>query len=110
MAFLVTLERGAKVLVLPTRKAVVSGRRQCAPARDRAIRKVKRIGRREWKRVSGYHRQGAVESAFFRCKSIIGGRLRVRSPEAQKAEAVVVCNALNKMFDLGRTVSKAIAS
>jgi len=93
-----------------TRKAVVSGRRQCATARDRTIRKVKRLGRREWKRVSGYHRQGTVENAFFRYKSIIGDRLRARSPEAQRAEAVVACNALNKMFDLGRPVSKAIAS
>ena len=104
------LERGAKVVVPPTRKAVVSGRRQCATARDRTIRKVKKLGRREWKKVSSYHRQGTVENAFFRYKSIIGDRLRVRSPEAQRAEAVVACNVLNRMFELGRPVSRAIAS
>ena len=104
------LERGAKVVVPPTRKAVVSGRRQGGTARDSTIRKVKKLGRRERKRVSGYHRQGTVENAFFRYKSITGDRLRARSPEAQRAEAVVACNARNKMFDLGRPVSKAIAS
>jgi len=102
------LERGAKVVVPPTRKAVVSGRRQCATARDRTIRKVKKLGRREWKRVSGYHRQGTVENAFFRYKSIIGDRLRARHPRAQRVEAVLACNALNRMFELGRPVSKAI--
>jgi len=104
------LERGAKVVVPPTRKAVVCGRRQGGTARDSTIRKVKKLGRRERKRVSGYHRQGTVENAFFRYKSITGDRLRARSPEAQRAEAVVACNARNKMFDLGRPVSKAIAS
>ena len=104
------LERGAKVVVPTTRKAVVSGRRQRAAARDRTIRKVKKLGRREWKKVSGYHRQGTVENAFFRYKSIIGDRLRARHPKSQRVEVVVACNALNKMFDLGRPVSKAIAS
>jgi ribosomal protein L13 len=102
------LERGAKVVVPPTRKAVVSGRRQRATARDRTIRKVKKIGRREWKKVSGYHRQGTVENAFFRFKSIIGDRLRARHSKAQRAEVVIACNALNRMFGLGRPVSKAI--
>ncbi|MAB78599.1 MAG: IS5/IS1182 family transposase, partial [Planctomycetes bacterium] len=31
--------------------------------RDRTIRKVKKVGRRQWKKVSGYHRQGTVENA-----------------------------------------------
>jgi len=88
------LERGAKVVVPPTRKAVVSGRRQRAAARDRTIRKVKKLGRREWKKVSGYHRQGTVENAFFRYKSIIGDRLRARHPKSQRVEVVVACNAL----------------
>ena len=102
------LERGAKVVVPPTRKAVVSGRRQRAQARDRTIRKVKKHGRREWKRVSGYHRQGTVENAFFRYKSIIGDRLRARHPMSQRAEVLIACNVLNRMFELGRPVSRAI--
>ncbi len=102
------LGRGAKVVVPPTRKAVVSGRWRRATARDRTIRRVKKLGRREWKKESAYHRQGTVENAFFRYKSIIGDRLRARSPEAQRAEAVVACNVLNRMFELGRPVSRAM--
>ena len=102
------LKLGAKMVVPPTRKAVVSGRRQRATARDRTIRKVKKLGRRQWKKVSGYHRQGTVENAFFRFKSIIGGRLRARHPKSQRAEALLACNVLNRMFELGRPVSKVI--
>ena len=100
--------RGAKVVVPPTRKAVVSGRGQRATARDRTIRKVKRIGRRQWKRESGYHRQGTVENAFYRYDSLIGDRLRARHLDAQRAEAVLACNVLNRMFGVGRPRSRAI--
>jgi IS5 family transposase len=103
-------ERGARVVVPPTRTAVVSDRRQRAQARDRTIRRVKKLGRREWKKRSGYHRQGTVENAFFRYKSIIGDRLRARHPRAQRAEALLACNVLNRMFEVGRPRSKAIAS
>ena len=54
-----------------------------SPARDRTITLVKQLGRRQWKRASGYHRQGRVENAFFRYKSIIGYGLRARSPAGQ---------------------------
>ena len=53
------------------------------PARDRTITLVKQLGRRQWKKVSGYHRQGRVENAFFRYKSIIGDGLR--APESSWA-------------------------
>jgi hypothetical protein len=76
--------------------------------RDRTIRKVKKVGRRQWKKVSGYHRQGTVENAFFRYKSILRDRLRARHPMAQEAEALIACNILNRMFELGRPGSEAI--
>ena len=104
------LERGARVVVPPTRTAVVSDRGQRAQARDRTIRRVEKLGRREWKKRSGYHRQGTVENAFFRYKSIIGDRLRAHHPRAQRAEALLACNVLNRMFEVGRPRSKAIAS
>ncbi|MFT5478703.1 MAG: hypothetical protein ACI8Y8_004071 [Planctomycetota bacterium] len=66
------------------------------------------MGRRRWKKESGYHRQGTVENAFFRFKSILGGRLRARHPEAQEPEAVAACNILNRMLELGRPTSVPI--
>ncbi len=100
--------RGATVVVPPPTTASVSRRRPRSFARDRTIRKVQQIGRRRWKKVSGYHRQARVENAFFRYKSIFGGALRARSPGGQTAEALVACNVLNQMTDLGRPDSYAI--
>ena len=69
-----------------------------------------KLGRRQWKKESGYHRQGAVENALFRYKSILGDRLRARAQNGQQAEAVIACNVLNQMFELGRPKSVAIRS
>ena len=64
--------RGATVIVPPARTANVSGHGPRSPARDRTVTLVQQLGRRRWKKVSGYHRQGRVENTFFRYKSIIG--------------------------------------
>lgn len=100
--------RGAKVIVPPVRTAAVSKRGRRSPSRDRTIQRVKKVGRRRWKKESGYHRQGTVENAFFRYKSIIGDRLRARHPESQRTEAALACNVLNLMLKVGRPMSVAI--
>ncbi len=101
--------RGAKVVVPPAKSATRSRRRRSRlSARDRTIMRVKEIGRRQWKKESGYHRQSRVENTFFRYKTIIGPGLRARHPEAQGAEALMACNILNRMMALGRPESFAI--
>jgi hypothetical protein len=86
----------------------VSRRRPRASARDHTILRVKEVGRRQWKKEAGYHRQARVENAFFRYKSIIGDRLRARHPGAQATEAAIACNILNRMTELGRPASFAV--
>jgi len=68
------------------------------------------IGRRQWKKESGYHQQARVENTFFRYKTIIGGKLRARHPKSQKVEAIIACNILNRMTILGRPESFAIGA
>ncbi len=104
-------QRGAVVVVPPTRNATVGGRNvtQCS-ARDRTVARIREVGRRQWKNESGYHRQGTVENAFFRYKSIIGDRLRARHSKARKAETLIACNILNGMTALGRPASYAIGA
>ena len=101
-------DRGAKVVVPPSRAATASPRGRRSAARDCTIKKVKKIGRRRWKKESGYHRQGTVENTFFRYKSIVGDRLRARHPRAQEYEALLACNVLNRVTELGRPSSIAI--
>ena len=75
--------RGATVVIPPAKTATVSGHGPRSPARDRTIMLVKQLGRRQWQKASGYHRQSRVENTFFRYKSIIGDGLRARSPAGQ---------------------------
>ena len=100
--------RGASVVVPPTKTARVSRRRPRSSARDRTITKVKRIGRRRWKKTSRYHQQARVENAFFRYKAIIGDGLRARTPGGRTVEVLLACNMLNAMTDMGRPASCAI--
>ncbi len=101
--------RDARVVVPPSRTATVSRSRARSSARDRAIAGVETLGRRQWKKASGYHQQARVENAFFRYKSIIGDGLRARSPGGRGVEASLACNVLNRMTELGRPESRAIS-
>ncbi|HIL81190.1 MAG TPA: IS5 family transposase [Myxococcales bacterium] len=54
---------GAKVIVPPRMSATRSKR---SNARDRTVRRIREVGRRRWKKESGYHQQARVENTFFR--------------------------------------------
>ena len=101
--------RGATVVVPPTSTAKVSRRGPRSRARDRTISAVKKVGRRRWQKMAGYHQQARVENAFFRYKSIIGDRLCARTTAGQVVESVLACNVLNRMTELGRPESFALA-
>ena len=105
----VSAARGVEVVVPPSKSATRSRQqRSRSGARDRTIMRAKEIGRRQWKKESGYHRQARVENTFFRYKTTIGPELRARHPQAQEAEAIIACNVLNRMMGLGRPESFAI--
>ncbi len=95
-------ERGARVVVPPTRKARISKEKtSAARARNETVKAVRELGRREWKKAEGYHQQARVENAFYRYKKIIGGRLRNRSIDTQATEVRLAVYVLNRMLDLG---------
>ena len=73
--------------------------------RNRNIRSVRKLGRREWYASSGYSRRSLVENAVFRYKSILGQRMRTRSLSGQQVEVSLACKILNTMTRLGRTDS-----
>ena len=104
-------ERGATVVVPPVKPAV-SGQQKKSDStdRDKTIARVREIGRRQWMKDSGYHRQARVENVFFRYKTILGGRLRARTASAQAVEARVACQVLNRMTELGRPNSFAVGA
>ena len=100
--------RGATVIIPAAKPANISGHGPRSPARDRMVTWVKTLGRRQWKQVSGSHRQGRVENTCFRDTSIIGDGLRARSPAGQGSEVVLGCEILHRMTEFGRPVSYRI--
>ena len=101
--------RGAYVVVPPQRGAVVSAD-PILRTRNRHIRRIARVGRAEWRREKGQHRQARAENTFYRYKRIIGSGLRARDPMAQRNEMMAACNLLNWMFELGMPSSQKLTT
>ena len=57
--------RGATVVVPPDKTARVSRRGPRSSARDRTIKKMKKVGRRRWKKEVGYHRKPGWRTPSF---------------------------------------------
>ncbi len=103
------IERGARIVVPPSRKARISKKNtSAARARNETVEAVRELGRREWKKQASYHRQARVENAFYRYKQLIGGRLRGRNITAQITEVGLAVNVLNRMLELGAPRSEPI--
>jgi hypothetical protein len=49
--------------------------------------RVKEVGPHQWKKDSGYHQQARVENTFFRYKTIIGDRQRMKIAREGRADA-----------------------
>ena len=78
--------RRANLVVPPRRngkpwKARTTG----ADERNETIRAIRHLGRRLWKRWSGYHRRSLAETAMSRLKRL-SERLAARDPARQVAE------------------------
>jgi hypothetical protein len=71
-----------------------------AVERNESLRAIKRLGRRLWKRWSGYHRRSLAETAMSRLKRL-GERLASRDPARQTAAVQIRCAILNTFNALG---------
>jgi hypothetical protein len=77
--------------------------------RDENLRAIRKDGRKEWKKNSGYHVRSLAETTMFRLKTIFGDGLSTRLLETQTTQALVRCVALNKMTHLGMPQSYKVA-
>jgi len=91
-----------RVLIPPIQGAQPSSSRSPGQwERNRNIRSVRKLGRREWYASSGYSRRSLVENAVFRYKAILGQGMRSRSLPNQRIEVRLACKILNTMTRLG---------
>lgn len=84
-------------LIAPPRKNAKISSRGSKKARDKAIREVRAMGRKTWKKKNKYHRRSLSETAMSRMKMMMGDKLRSRNFENQASEAFMKCKILNKM-------------
>lgn len=100
-------EKGGVCIVPPPRGSTYKGAEEgWEKERDDAIAAIygfggDDIGRRLWKICSGYHERSLAETAMFRIKRMLGGKLKARSIGSQKTEALCKCMVINKMNKLG---------
>jgi hypothetical protein len=91
-----------KVLIPPGRGAHPSSIRSPAlRERNRNVRSMRKLGRREWYASSGYSRRSLVENAVFRYKTLLGQRMGSRSLGSQRVEVKLACKILDRMTSLG---------
>jgi hypothetical protein len=94
--------RHVRVVISPRRDARLSRRPSAAlQERNRNIRSIRKLGRREWHKRSGYSKRSMVENAIYRYKTIIGRGMRSRTLAGQRVEVQLACRVLNTMTRLG---------
>jgi len=106
-------ERKARAAIPPQKRARIwqhGNTKAERHIRDENLRAIRRKGRREWKRESGYHRRSLAETQVYRVKTIFGERVSARSFEGQAAQLLVRCATLNRMTHLGMPDSYAVAT
>lgn len=94
----VIAERGAQPKIAPRHNAKIKRHGNAAGPRvprDEAIREIRRVGRKQWKKSIGYHRRSLVETAMFRLKTTFGPELKNRELVNQTTEARLRCKILN---------------
>jgi hypothetical protein len=100
----VLAQRAIKPVIPPQRNAKIKqhGNSSSLPLpRDEAIRAIRRVGRKSWKKQVGYHRRSLAETAMHRVKTIFGGSLKNRELQNQGTEARLRCKLLNYFTHLG---------
>jgi hypothetical protein len=102
--------RAVRVLIPPGRNARLNPRPSPAQKeRNRNIRSIRELGRREWHKSSGYSGRAMVENAVFRYKTIMGRGMRSRTMKCQRMEVLLACRILNRMTQLGMPDSYRVA-
>ena len=101
-------DRGAYA-VIPPRKNAKFWKPESAGAiaRNEALRASKRLGRKIWRKWSGYHRRSRAETKMH-CMKLLGQRLMAREPDRQVAELQIRVAVMNGFTALGIPVTEVV--
>lgn len=104
--------RGARAVIRPRKSAKIWQHGNHAGIkldRDENLRMIRKRGRKKWKRLSGYSIRALVETTMARLKMIFGDRVRSHHLDAQRAEILLRCAALQRMTALGLPPARVTA-
>ena len=104
-------ERKAKAAIPPRRDARIwqhGNSKEERLIRDENLRRIRQVGRKQWKQEVGYHRRSLAETQMFRVKTVFGDRVSARQFAGQATQVLVRCAALNTMTHLGVPDSYAL--
>lgn len=68
---------------------------------------MRKEGLARWKKISRYHRHLLAETAIYRFKQLLAGKISLRNYNGQVGEVMTYVSAINKLNTLGLPVSKA---
>jgi IS5 family transposase len=106
-------QRGAKAAIPPRKGAKIwvhGNTKTERHQRDENLRQIRCKGRKRWKQDACYHRRSIAETGMFRFKIAFGDRLSSRHFDNQATEMFVKCAALNRMINLCKPDSYAVAA
>jgi IS5 family transposase len=104
-------KRKAKAAIPPQKNARIwqhGNRKQERLSRDENLRRIRQVGRKQWKKEVGYHRRSLAETQMMRLKTIFGERVSARQFAGQARQLFIRCAALNRMTHLGMPDSYAV--
>ena len=67
---------------------------------------MRKEGLAHWKKISGYHRRSLAETAMYRFKQLLAGKISLRTYNGQVGEVMAYVGAINKLNTLGLPVRK----
>ncbi len=59
-----------------------------------------------WNKISGYHRRSLAETAMYRFKQLLAGKISLRNYNGQVGEIIAYVSTINKLNILGLPVRK----
>lgn len=105
-------KRGSKGAIPPKKNARIwshGNRKSEKLMRDENLRRIREIGRKQWKIESDYHRRSISENAMFRLKTVFGDKVGARKFNGQRTQLLLRLRAMNLMSSLGMPESYIVA-
>ncbi len=93
--------KGATACIPPRKNA---GLWEKGHPRNEAVQVMRKEGLAHWKKISGYHRRSLAETAMYRFKQLLAGKISLRTYNGQVGEVMAYVGAINKLNSLGLPV------